>query len=472
MVKEKNLSTFAYPKITWCTIFLKQMISKYFLGASVLIVNLLLLSSCFSSSDNNTEYPIDPQIYAISISSKTDTTSLLPGVVFTIDQVNGKLFNREPLPYGFHVDSVMLNLTGSTSYGFSTIEITLADSTAYKWSGSDSIAIPRLREIKTTAPDGVTSKKYDFQLNIYQEDPYILSWDKIEEDYLNSPVESQKTIRYNNRFYTYYQSGDEIKAVSTLISETPEWETVRLSGIPHTLRLSSLVASGGVIYALDAATGAVYHSPDGADWSIVPTAYEVKALYGELPSGNSGKILLAVSHNGKIQFARATNALSDIELMNEIPANMPVIDFSAMTVESSTSYASKFIYLSGGNTYGNASNNDIWVLQEDGGAIKHIISKRPTEIILKGGSLFFYDDKPYLIAASDEKNILMYSDNYGIDWINAEENQSLPEDFEKRTDTSVITDSDNNIWIFGGISSSNSPLVDIWKGRLNKFALD
>ena len=238
------------------------MISKYFLGASVLIVNLLLFSSCLSSSDNNMEYPTDPQIYAISISSKTDTTSLLPGVVFTIDQVNGKLFNREPLPYGFHVDSVMLSLTGSTSYGFSGIEVTLEPDSSYAWSSSDSIAIPRLRKIKTTAPDGVTSKNYDFQLNIYQEDPYILTWKKIGENYLNSPVESQATILYRDRFYTYYRSGDEIKAVSTEISDTPGWEAVDdLPGIPHTLRLSSLITSGNIIYALDAATGAVYHSP-------------------------------------------------------------------------------------------------------------------------------------------------------------------------------------------------------------------
>ncbi len=126
-----------------------------------------------------------------------------------------------------------------------------------------------------------------------------------------------------------------------------------------------------------------------------------------------------------------------------------------------------------GNTSDNAFSNNIWILQEDGDVIKYISSKRPEEGNLKGSSLFFYDDKPYLIArSSDGKNILMYSDNYGVDWIKAEENQSLPADFTARTNTSVITDADNNIWIFGGISSSNTQLVDIWKGRLNKFALN
>ncbi|RNC64199.1 DUF6242 domain-containing protein [Proteiniphilum sp. X52] len=418
------------------------------------------------------EYPTDPQIYAISLTSKTDTTNLLPGVVFTIDQVNGKLYNKEPLPYGFHVDSAMLKLTGSTSWAFSMIDLTLDPDSTYAWNASDSISIARLRKIKTTAPDGVTSKNYDFQLNIYQEDPYILIWGKIAGNYLGSPVENQTTIIYNNRFYTYYKSGEEMKAVSTAISETPQWGTVNLSGIPHTLRLSSLIVSGDIIYALDAATGTVYRSTNGADWSWVQTEYEVKALYGELPSSTPGNILLAVSHDEKIKFARANNHLSDMVLMNDTPANIPVTDFSSIKVESSTSYASKFIFLSGGATTLGTSNDDIWLLQEDGGVIKYIRSKRPAEGAMKGSSLFFYDDKPYLIATSAGKNLLMYSDNYGVDWITAGENQSFPADFAGRTYPSVVTDANNNIWIFGGISSSNTPLVDIWKGRLNKFALN
>ncbi len=448
------------------------MISKYFLGASVLIANLLLFSSCLNSSDNNLEYPVDPQIYAISISSKADTTSLLTGVAFTIDQVNGKLFNKKPLPYGFHVDSVMLSITGSNSYySFAAIELTLEPDCTYIWL-SDSIAISRLSRIKTTAPDGITTKGYDFQLNIYQEDPYILTWEKISGDYLNSPVEDQTTIAYKNRCYTYYRSGNEIKADSTTISDTPKWGKVDLSGIPHTLRLSSLITSGNLIYALDSATGAVYQSSDGSDWSVLQTEYEVKALYGELPFAESGNILLAVSHDEKIKFARANNDLSIIVLMNDLPANLPIIDFSAMKVESATSYASKFIFLTGGDDADGTFNSNIWILQEDGGVIKYITSKRPAEGILTGSSLFFYDEKPYLIATSTEKNILIYSENYGIDWVKAEENQSLPTDFTERTNASVITDANNNIWIFGGISSSNTPVVDIWKGRLNKFAMN
>lgn len=449
------------------------MISKYSLWTSVLILNILLFSSCLNSSDNNVEYPTDPQIYAISFSSSADTASLLSGVAFTIDQVKGEIFNKEPLPYLFHVDSVILTITGSNSYySFAGIQLTLDSENPYSWNGSDSIPILRLREIKTTAPDGVTTKDYKFQLNIYQEDPYIINWDRIKENYLTSPVTSQRTIAYNNQFFTYYRSGTEMKVATS--SDGENWEVTSLPEMPHTIGLSSLITTNDAVYALDNedASGWVYRSSDGKNWAPVQTEYEVEALYGDLPSSSSGNILVGVNHDGKLKFAHTHNDFSEITLMNDMPANMPVTDFSAIKVESSTSYASKFIYLSGGTKADNTPNNDIWVVQEDEGAIKYIVSKRPAEAILQGSSLFFYDDKPYLIATSAGKNLLMYSENYGMDWIETGENQALPTGFTGRTNASVITDADNYIWIFGGISSSNTQLVDIWKGRLNKFALN
>jgi hypothetical protein len=34
---------------------------------------------------------------------------------------------------------------------------------------------------------------------------------------------------------------------------------------------------------------------------------------------------------------------------------------------------------------------------------------------------------------------------------------------------SVITDSNNFIWIFGGESGAQAPITDVWRGRLNKL---
>lgn len=449
------------------------MISKYFLWTSALIVNILLFSSCLGSSENNFEYSTDPQIYSISISSRADSTNQLSGVTFSIDQVNGKIFNKKPLPFAFMVDSLMLTINGSSSYAFSMIELTIdADSELATWNSTDSVATANLRKIRTTAADGINKKTYDFQLNIYQQDPYILNWEKVASNYINTPIESQKTIATGGKFNTYYLSGNEIKMTSRAIANESQWSEISLSGIPHTLQLSTMITAGSNIYALDEAAGKTYHSSNGTIWNSLETTYKVMALYSELPSPSTGSILLAVEDEGKMKFAKANSNFSEIVLLNDVPAGMPINNFSSLKVESATSYATKFIYIVGGTTANNTSNNDVWLLEIDNGVVKFISSKVSGDLSVEGSSIFFYNGMPYLLAKSANKNQLMYSQNYGVNWIVAEENQSLPDEFAVRTNSSVITDNFNNIWIFGGISTSNNQVVDIWRGKLNMFVED
>jgi SOS response regulatory protein OraA/RecX len=70
---------------------------------------------------------------------------------------------------------------------------------SFAWVQSDSIEVSRLHKIITTAPDGITKKTYEIQLYIYQQDPYIMSWEKVAEDYLPTTVNQQKTVEFNNK---------------------------------------------------------------------------------------------------------------------------------------------------------------------------------------------------------------------------------------------------------------------------------
>ncbi|MBK5195758.1 MAG: hypothetical protein JJE08_06980 [Proteiniphilum sp.] len=446
------------------------MRSKYFLLASVLVMNLLLFSSCLNSSDENIEYSPDAQIYAFSMSSRADTSNLLSATQFTIDQINGKIFNKEPLPYQFQVDSVLLNISGPSSYSFFIqVLLKLQPDSTFLWMQSDSVAVNRLSEIITTAPDGETTKSYNFELNIYQQDPYILSWEKRQNNYLSSPVESQKTIAFNNLFITYWLSGTDMKAATTLITDGVNWSETNPTGLPHSADLSTLVASGNAVYLFDDISESVYKSTDGVTWNPVTAPYTVRAMYGELPAATGGGILTAINHNDTLKFAKTTD-FTAMTLMNRVPDDMPLKDFSTAQIDDPTSYSIKYILLSGGTKADTTPNNGIWILQEKNGKITYIASRVPGSVSLSGSSLFFYDNKPYLMTTSSEKNILIYSENSGLDWIEAGENQQLPADFNKRTDASIITDADNYIWIFGGISAIQTQLVDVWRGRLNKFA--
>ncbi|MEL7600875.1 MAG: DUF6242 domain-containing protein [Proteiniphilum sp.] len=445
------------------------MVSKYFSLAWLLVLNLLLLTSCLNSNNEDLEYSPDAQIYAFSLSSATDTSDVLPATKFTIDQVNGKIFNQEPLPYLFQVDSVVLNITGSSTYNsYTLVQLKLRPDSTYNWIQADSVAISRLEKIITTAPDGITKKSYDFQLNIYQEDPYLLQWEQKSPGYLPAPVVSQKTIAFKGQFITYFNSGTATKAMSTAIGDGTAWTALSLTGLPSTLRLSSLVPTDDAVYGLDTTTGIVYQSANGINWSQVVTTNTIKAIYGVLPSATQGKILAAAEMNGELTFVQTDN-FSVLKPMNKLPANLPVRDFSATRADITSSY-SKYLILSGGATTDSSLNNNIWILLENNGTISSIPSRISNTVPLQGSSLFFYDDKTYLMTTSSDKNVLMSSQNYGLDWITAADNQVFPSGFTRRTNTSIVTDAGNNVWIFGGISATQTQLTDVWKGRLSKYA--
>ncbi len=454
------------------------MISKYFPLSLAIALSLLLFASCLGSSDRDIEYSPDAQIYAFSLSSRADTLNLLSGTAFTIDQVAGKIFNKEPLPYLFHVDSVVISITGAPSLysPFTQIQFTVEpnnpagqDST-YFWNQSDSVAVNRLLKITTTAQDGETKRGYDFQLNIYQQDPYILSWEKRATEYFDDTPTDQKTIAFNGQFITYYKSGITVGAASTANDDATDWNTTPLSTLPSTIRFNSLVASEEAVYALDE-NGDVYGSDDtGIAWSRIPTDHVVQAIYGILPSATNGVILVAVNDNGTLRFALTDN-FSEIRLMNNIPPGMPVSGFTSASVEHPDSYSARYLVLAGELRENDTPNNAVWLLQEKDNKITY--PSDPATISTTGGSLFYYDKRLYLMTLplGEEKNSFLISDNFGLAWTAAEENQTFPEGFTPRTNATVITEG-NNIWVFGGISSPQTQLVDAWRAQLNKFAMD
>lgn len=449
---------------------------KYFLWTLATIINLLLLASCLDSNDgSDVEYSADAQIYSFTIASKADTNNILDNTVFTIDQVNGKIFNKELLPYQFHLDSVTISLRGSSAYSsLNNVKLSISGTDDVVWSPSDSVDINNLYRITTTAPDGETTKRYDFQLKVHDKDPYILSWEKVVDDYIVPPIDNQSTILFNNRFITYFISNEVVGAVSSSSDDGANWTTANVSGLPPNILLSSLNFAEDAIYVLDD-NNSVYSSTDGFTWSLTVAEYPVIANYGILPSNDNGKSLVIIYDNDIYRFAQ-TSDFTDFNIIGTEStvsiSDFPVTDFSSISINSSTSYAIKFLIIAGGIKADNSANDDIWIIQEKDGLISVLKSKKIGVASLSESSLFYYDNNIYLLTNLSGENKLFYSDNFGLEWKPTGENQSLPAEMDFRKNTSVITDNNNNIWIFGGVSGTQTQLDDVWRGKLNKFAQD
>lgn len=406
------------------------------------------------------------------MASKADTLNLLRTTEFSIDQVNSRIFNKKPLPYQFHVDSVVLNIRGANNLStFSDVTIQLIPDSSFAWVQSDSIEVSRLHKIITTAPDGITKKTYEIQLYIYQQDPYIMSWEKVAEGYLPTTVNQQKTVEFNNRFITYYIANGAVNATSSSASDGNNWTTASVTGLPPAIQLSSLTVSENYIFAIDD-DNRLFRTSDGFSWTQVVTEFPIVTIYGVIPSATDDILVMVNdSSTSKLAITEDFTSLQLVEMNSGTPADLPVKNFSAVQIESTTSYTIKYLAIAGGSKADDTDSNDIWILQEKGGEIYALKSKKSESVSVDGSSIFFYDEKPYILVASGGKNSLLYSDNYGLDWKPAEENQSLPATFNYRKNASVITDN-NNIWIFGGVSQAQTQIRDVWKGRLNKFDLN
>ena len=71
------------------------MILKYLRQSVITLLGAILMSSCLGSESVDYDASKDAQIYSFSLSSKTDTSLYLSDTKFSIDQLNGKIFNRD-----------------------------------------------------------------------------------------------------------------------------------------------------------------------------------------------------------------------------------------------------------------------------------------------------------------------------------------------------------------------------------------
>lgn len=160
----------------------------------------LFLSSCLNSDEQEYDIPKDCQITAFSLSS--DSVPGLSAVKFVIDQVNGRIFNPDSMPYGTEIEKVVC--TVSRANGLYSIEVTqeaLPDST-YFWNTKDSLDFSKPVKFVTMAYDMITKKTYTAQVNIHQQVPDSMSWELLNSNLPGFPAKEQKVVTWGGKEMT------------------------------------------------------------------------------------------------------------------------------------------------------------------------------------------------------------------------------------------------------------------------------
>lgn len=455
-----------------------------------LICGFLLSLSFMSCDSGSNSYNYentnkDPQIYSFSIAGSPDQTGdsiakvrdkerfeIVNKTKFAIDQVRERIYNPDSMPYGTVLkNKVLPTLSFNPSYGAGTVEVTIPDSlSGFIWNQTDSIDFSKQPiTFKVSSPDGLNQKVYNIDIRIHKIDPDTLTWAQMP----SLPAAGQsKTLLAGDKFYTYSIQGGGVSLYTTFLTSI-NWTSESVAGLNQDILTESLFLMNSVFYAIDK-NGLSYKSTDGKTWAAVSNGKYVVSVLGIVPGvGRADDILVVIfEEDGKYYFGK-TKDMSTVEAVTnvngssvsyEVPSGFPVTGVASLPSYSDNKNF-RMLILSGGLDNSGKEISDTWVVRNAEGGLE--ISSFIRNILYKGPGLsnFFYDEQIYVLA----QNKFYISKTWGDIWFAAPNKQMLDPDMTVRSGQSLIVDTENNIWIFGGISENGTYLNDVWKGRLNRL---
>lgn len=447
----------------------------------------LLFPSC-SDNDTTTNYNSsskDAQIYSFGISAiapiSKDSVKRAQDSIrflqvnktkFAIDQVAGVIYNPDSLPFGTILDTVKVAITFNPSYSPSRVLITTPDSIqGYTWNLTDSVNFGKLPVTFTvTAADGISSKSYNIDIRTHKIDPDTMLWQQMTS--YPSTFGDSKTVLRSNIFYTYGLNGNT-PILYTSDRASINWAKQTLSGFPATVKPESIFLKNSIFYALDQA-GNSYSSVNGKDWTKLTNGKVLTSILGVLPaiSRVDDQLLVTYNNGGKYYFGKTKDLITITEVStistsltdNQVPSNFPLQKAASFT-SISTNNNKRMLILTGGINTAGTELTYTWLIKDSADGLE--MSPFVKNTLFKGAGLsnFVYGDKLYAL----NKNQFYISAFWGESWVIAPNKQKLDPKIAARTGQTAIVDDSNYIWIFGGVSSANKGVNDVWKGRLNSL---
>ncbi len=454
-----------------------MFLMKNKLGIFITACLTLVLSSCLKS-DEITEMELMKNCQITSFSLSHDSIPGLDTVKFTIDQLTGRIFNIDSLPYGTKVEKVICKIKTPAMGGIEASPSAYHDSTYYLSSLSDSINFSAPVKFVVHTYDQLTTKVYMAQVNIHQVQPDSMAWSKYADPMLNVNIKEQKVIALEYEgsasYFMYVKSAEANKPYQLYYATaaTPkDWRALSLSGLPtDSLLLAQITQYNKVLY-VPALSGALYKSADGMAWEKVEKAPFVKSLLGCISQGmrQASALATVIEKDGNLLFS-AMNESGEWTEGQVLPKEFPIKGYG--NVQYDVMYQ-EYLMIAGGRTTDGQVVNTTWSTV-DGLSWVLMASGNSNFSSREGAMLTSYDDQFFLIGGMDASNKaqkdIYRSKDHGITWALVDTMMFLPNDFEARAFSSIAVDKENYVNLFGGKSSANAnDLNQLWRGRINRL---
>jgi len=433
-----------------------------------------LLSSCLGTKLDDVDDWYKSNCLIRSFSLQSDSVPLLENVKFTIDQVNGLIYNKDSMPYGTEINLKVICRVDFEGYPSAVEVLQAATGDSATWNTTDSLDFRDYVRFDIFSQNEKIMKRYFAQLNIHQQIPDSMAWNWFSHRLLGKAIQEQKVIEQDGYFWMYVRSAGGYELYRTPIVDRRTWTPVTLTGLSgKTFLLPQITEYEGIFY-IPATDGTLYYSTNKTDWKSMETAPAVKTLLGVINSNETvrtSSALAAVIQEDNAFFFAAMNENNQWEKGVATPAGFPVSGFGVTSYETAFYWhlviaAGKDINGRLSNTVWETMNGLNWVCSTD--ERYTIISKR------EGAMVTHYDGKMFLIGGINASNTaerdIYYSQDRGITWALADSLLYLPETFRARGYASVVVDKDNFLHLFGGKENNSANMLDeLWSGRINRL---
>ena len=439
------------------------------------------ITSCLHSDEIEYEFSSNASITAFAIKDSIITrypavvngkdTTLSKGIVgtdypFVIDQSTGLIYNPDSLPVGTDVSKVVLDITAD-SYA-----IYIVAETDSLWEEKDSLNFNNPIQFKVLAEIGTFGRTYTAKINVHQQDPEIMGWQKLNCNF-DTDIKEQKAVYLNNTIYVFGKQGEQTVITKTQATDGKDWTAPVHIDTPAEADITSAMAWGNQLYLL--AGNELYTSQDGLSWEKVGTT-KLQQLIANVYSDENQKIMAIDTDNHYTESQDGINWVSYEEMPDRFPTSR--LSFTSYPLDTN-----KDIYRTvvvGDHGVASDSTTVAWTQLDTDTDWTDLEAQDNANACpkLENMTMVRYNNELYMFGGKGQRKgaiapfskIFTSKDN-GITWQTTSKNVVFPEEFQTKYEESdgyysSVVDENHFIWIMW------SKTGEVWRGRINKLGFD
>lgn len=460
-----------------------------FAAFTLLLATVFLMASCLES-DNDYTYTDDCAISSFSVTTAKQNTFVktsdglrdslvvkeltLSNYKFYIDQINGKIYNPDSLPYGVDAKKLLCSVSNSSA-GLVVIKKEKSDSLDY-FSSTDSLDFSVDREVQVVSNSGLSVKKYTVHVNVHKEQADSFAWHATPICAELKTMQAIKTAAVNGKLILL---GTDDNTTIVYTNNGTQWTKCE-TNLGHNLAADaykSLVTKDDYVYISDG--GNIVRTNDGKTWDIMGTATDVTRLVAA-----SRYSLYGYATDGRLMTSKDNGATWAVAEIDDELSLMPYGETTYASVEIEGYAKTDRVMLFGTRdaaTYPNDKYLTIWGKIDEAAENSEnqpwayygvSADNNHAAPLLSGISAVAYDGGVYMMGQEEGKAPKFYKslDN-GITWREDTATVMLPTNFNENA-TNAITakgtyaltvDKNKSLWL---VNASNGMT---WRGRINRL---